>query len=154
MGINQQAIAHISRNFDQKSTDHFGIDLWTDMLSKQCCSLRRTLMKICKNRASICEYKIAHLSFLCIHAEQSRLMSLEWLDEWVCHFYDDYCFILLLCLYLHEQTRGTHGSLGQVCATGMYLSLHWTRRMSEISNRKFCWTESARKLLWPFLPNQ
>ena len=34
VGINQQAIAHISRNFDQKSTDHFEIDLWTDMLSK------------------------------------------------------------------------------------------------------------------------
>ena len=36
MGINQQAVTHISCNFDQKSngTDHFSFDLWTDMLSK------------------------------------------------------------------------------------------------------------------------
>ena len=113
-------------------------------------------MKICTNPASICEYKTAHLRFLCIHAEQSRSTSLYWLDEWVCHFFGDFCFILAFVVFLFgmSQTRGTRGGLNQVWATGMYRSLHWTRIMFEISNRNFCWTESARKFVWPFLPNQ
>lgn len=64
------------------------------------CSLWQTLVKICTNRASICEYKIAHLSFFCDHAEQSRSMSLEWFDEWICHFYDDFCFVLAFVVFV------------------------------------------------------
>lgn len=93
--------------------------VWTGPTSwicyRNCCSLWRTLVKICKNLASICEYKTVHLSFfmhLYSTIQVDEFIMIWWMSAslpfffWWFLFYFSFC-----CVFIwHESNARWPGS--------------------------------------------
>ena len=89
---------------------------------RNCCSQWQTLVKICTNRASIYEYKIAHWSFLCDNAEQSievdEFRMIWWMNLpfiWRFLFYFSFCCVCICMSKRAERTVAWVRSIQQEC---------------------------------------